>query len=246
MNAFECQSYRFRFTALEPVRFPAGKAGNVVRGAFGLALRDSAPPDIYARIFEPKSAAGSAPSGFADLPRPFVFRLSPAASLDPGAHWALGLYLFGSSASLFPHFEAALRKMADDGLGPARGRLRLEPECDNAAFYIDLDEPHSAITSLELEFRTPTELKSGGETVGDPTFAALFPRVRDRIATLAAFYGPRSPRRRFPRIGRARRRHPDPAAGDSLAARHPNLQPHRPDASHRRLHRRSRIRGRAR
>jgi hypothetical protein len=190
MNRFECQCYRLRFTAIDSIRFPAGKGGNVVRGAFGLALRESAPREIYAAIFEPKTAPSSGPSGFTDLPRPFRFRPDFTESLQPGSEWTLGLLLFGSSASYFPYFQAALSQMADSGLGPSRGRLRIEPEVEFAAVSIDLNQPHPAVSGLELEFRTPTELKSGGETISDLAFAPVFARVRDRIATLAALYGP--------------------------------------------------------
>jgi hypothetical protein len=41
-----------------------------------------------------------------------------------------------------------------------------------------------------VRFVTPTELKSGRELAPRPEFPILFARIRDRISTLRAFYGP--------------------------------------------------------
>ena len=76
---FEFYRFRFHFRAVDPVYFPAGKSGNVIRGALGMVLRDTASPAAYARLFEPSSGLGKAPSGLGDWPRPFVLR---AGSLD--------------------------------------------------------------------------------------------------------------------------------------------------------------------
>jgi len=51
---FEFFRFRFHFKALDVVHFPAGKSGNVVRGALGRILRDTASPAAYARLFEPE------------------------------------------------------------------------------------------------------------------------------------------------------------------------------------------------
>ena len=41
---FELIRLRFHFHAAEPLYFPRGKAANVLRGAFGMMLRESASP----------------------------------------------------------------------------------------------------------------------------------------------------------------------------------------------------------
>jgi hypothetical protein len=69
---FDFFRLRLRFVARDPIRFPAGAPANILRGALGITLRRIASPEIYARLFEPKSRGG--PSGLADPPRPFVFR----------------------------------------------------------------------------------------------------------------------------------------------------------------------------
>jgi hypothetical protein len=60
---FEFFRFRFHFRALDAVHFPAGKSGNIIRGALGRILRDTASPAAYARLFEPGSLLlGQAPS----------------------------------------------------------------------------------------------------------------------------------------------------------------------------------------
>src|SRR5579864_3091349 len=89
---FDFYSFRFVFAALDPIHFPPGQPGNILRGALGKAFRRIACTSdcpgarecpvrescAYARIFEP-AAARKGPSGLADWPRPIVFR---AAYLD--------------------------------------------------------------------------------------------------------------------------------------------------------------------
>ncbi|MGH9658199.1 MAG: hypothetical protein ACRD96_06620, partial [Bryobacteraceae bacterium] len=74
---FDLVAARFDFRAIDPLLFPAGQSGNVIRGAFGAILRGLVPEPEYARVFAPRASSG--PSGFADAARPFVFR---AAHLD--------------------------------------------------------------------------------------------------------------------------------------------------------------------
>ena len=118
---FIVRPLRFSFLAKDPIFFPAGKPGNVVRGAFGLLFRElacacaseHAEDCAYARIFEPKPRAGGAggPSGFADLPRPFVIR---AAHLDgrriaPGERFHFDLNLFTEDTGRCPTSRERLR-----------------------------------------------------------------------------------------------------------------------------------------
>jgi hypothetical protein len=55
---------------------------------------------------------------------------------------------------------------------------------------LDLSPGSAAIPRLLVRFLTPTELKSGGALAQSPEFAILFARVRDRLSTLRALYGP--------------------------------------------------------
>src|ERR1017187_2654311 len=58
--AFEFSRFRFHFRATDEVQFLRGTSANVLRGGFGAALGESAPPGVYARIFEPRPVAGQA------------------------------------------------------------------------------------------------------------------------------------------------------------------------------------------
>lgn len=176
---FELVRLRFRFRALESKYFPPGKAGNVLRGAFGMMLLESAPPPEFSGIFAPRSAGG--PSGLADAPRPFVFR---ASALD-GQTCALGqefqfdAHLFDLKPALRNHFRSAFARL------PWATLLSIDEE----AVSLDLSAPAEPAHHVRVQFLTPTELKGGG-LPALPEFPVLFARLRDRISTLRARYGP--------------------------------------------------------
>lgn len=172
---FELERLRLHFEAVEDIHFPPYMSGNVLRGAFGVLLRDVTSSG-YARIFRPASEGG--PSGMRDAPRPFVFR---AAHLDGrtvkvGEPFHFDVHLFNVSAR--ENFIAAFARFA---------RARLEG-CESQQVSLDLHTPEPA-SSMRVEFLTPTELKSEGEVKDRLEFGVLFARVRDRVATLRALYG---------------------------------------------------------
>jgi hypothetical protein len=200
---FELIRLRFHFRAAGSLCFPPGKAGNTLRGAFGILLRQTAGAPDYARIFEPK-AVGAGPSGLADSPRPFVIR---AAHLDgqtipPGAAFHFDVHLFDTHADRRPLFAAAFARLAAEGLGPGRGRAELI-SVDQQDVAIALDGPPDPASRIQVQFITPTELKSRDLPSRDlpsrdlpsrdrqgAEFGILFARLRDRISTLRALYGP--------------------------------------------------------
>jgi len=201
VTTFEFYRFRFHFRALDRLFFPQGKSANVVRGAFGAVLRDTVPAEVYARLFEPGEALGSAPSGLSDWPRPFVLR---AAHLDgltiaPGDPLYLDAHVFDLHQPALSHFQAALARLAEKGLGPGHGRASLErteeldlddsPREPGTTNVISLDADPEAVAEVLVQFRTPTELKSGGGLAERPEFAVLFRRLRDRISTLGSLYG---------------------------------------------------------
>jgi len=137
---FRLYPLRFSFVAREPVHFPPGKSGNLLRGAFGTIFRRIAcVPDCpgareceiraacpYARMFEPSALAGG-PSGLADWPRPFVFR---ASRLDGhtavrGEAFSFDLNLFDMHSPAIAYLVLAFAQLAHEGLGPSRGRADL-------------------------------------------------------------------------------------------------------------------------
>jgi hypothetical protein len=170
---FELIRLSLCFRAAGPLYFPPGKAGNVLRGALGMVLRDS--------LFAPKAAMG--PSGFADAPRPFVFR---AAHLDgrtipPGSQFHFDVHLFDTRDDVRRQFVAAFQNWG------ARAELVSVEERNET---IDFAAALKLAASVRVEFVTPTELKSDGQPVTRPEFGILFTRLRDRISTLRDLYGP--------------------------------------------------------
>jgi len=230
-QTFEFFRFRFHFRAAGAVHFPAGKAGNVVRGALGLALGKAAPgpegtpegtpdgtPDgtpegnpesvpVYARLFAPEGGPGRTPSGLADPPRPFVLRAAHlnGHTISPGSRFFWDVHAFDVRNPPLAPLRQAWEKLAEEGLGPRRGRAFLEwveqldledrgqpvVEAPLPPLSIDLDSPAGApaVTTAKLRFLTPTELKSGGGLAERPEFAILFGRLRDRLGALRALYG---------------------------------------------------------
>jgi hypothetical protein len=167
----------------------------------------------YARIFEP-SAVLEGPSGLRDWPRPFAFR---AAHLDgerilPGAPFYFDVHLFDAKDPPIVYFVLAFEQVAREGLGPARGRARLMRveqldsdvrQCGcvyngetflmtelRPPISLDLRATEETASKVRVRFATPTELKHGELLAARPEFPVLLGRVRDRISTLRALYGP--------------------------------------------------------
>src|SRR5438105_4032866 len=95
---FDLYPLRFRITP----RRAAPLTPNLLRGAFGSALKQLSEPD-YQRFFAPSSLPGHGPSGLADPPRPFVFRL-----LDS---WNIGMNVFATRPPAAELFIRALRQV---------------------------------------------------------------------------------------------------------------------------------------
>jgi hypothetical protein len=160
---FDCRAVRYQYTAGRSMYFPPGKAGNMLRGAFGM-LPDSGP------VFTPRAAN---PSGLKDPPRPFVFRAEhlEGRTVAPGEKFDFLVHLFDDRIP--PELFGAIW----------RDRATLE-NIESRDVHIEL-QPSAAHTA-KVRFITPTELKPSGK----PEFSVLFARVRDRVSTLSALYGP--------------------------------------------------------
>jgi hypothetical protein len=206
VNTFAFCRYRWRFRALDKVHFPRGKSGNVLRGAFGISLRETATTAVYRQVFEPRASGTRAegpanhPSGLADWPRPFLFRTAAVDGLTipPASPFSIDMHLFDARSPLADIFATAFRRPAVTGLGPGRGRivleameqLDLEGRVTGTPCVMPLDPQGTPVDRVCLRFVTPTELKMAGEVADRPEFAALFKRLRDRIANLCRLYGP--------------------------------------------------------
>ncbi len=208
-TTFAFYRLRFHFRALDPVHFPPARGGNILRGALGFLLRETAGPETYTRLFEPGRTPGNSPSspnspnspsGLRDWPRPFVLR---AAHLDgltvpSRGHFAFDLHLFDLRPPARDAFRAAFERMSSRGVGPGRGRAGLtrvehldladRPVPADGPSVLSLEPDATAPPAIRVRFATPTELKAAGQPA-PPEFAILFARLRDRIATLRALYG---------------------------------------------------------
>jgi hypothetical protein len=201
---FEFLRFRFHFRAVDAVHFPAGKSGNLIRGALGLILRDTASPAAYARLFEPGSQLGKAPSGLGDWPRPFILRADDldGRTVPQGGRFCFDVHVFDLRAPVLAYFHGALAQFGAQGIGPGHGRVSLEgteqvdledrvaPVSGASPLTLHLEPQPGPVGRLQVRFVSPTELKSGGAVAQRPEFAILFARLRDRISTLRALYGP--------------------------------------------------------
>jgi hypothetical protein len=140
VEAFEVLPFRFHLLARETLEFPPGGPSNLLRGAFGSALRRlvcvprcKEPRTCplrkecpYARIFEP-GAEGTGPSGLASWPRPFVFRAQAGGEsrVAEGADFSFDVHLFDVRTPLIAYFVDSFALAAKQGLGRTRGRASL-------------------------------------------------------------------------------------------------------------------------
>jgi hypothetical protein len=137
---FELFAFRLSFRALEPLYFPPGKAGNVIRGALGHTFKrfvcqascpgaktcDQRFTCAYARLFEP-TARTEGPSGLVDWPRPFVIR---ATHLDgrrfrPQENFDFDFFVFELKDPALAYFAFSFSQLLREGLGPGRAATEL-------------------------------------------------------------------------------------------------------------------------
>jgi hypothetical protein len=209
VNTFEFYRLRWHFQATGRLSFPAGESGNLLRGAFGLLLRQTASAAVYRSLFEPGRTDGASPSGLKDWPRPFVFRTAgvDGREMAPGDAFCIDMHVFDCRQEMMRAIQSALEQVGEKGLGPGRGRAALlgvrqirtdESACGMAeplapsVVSLEPEPGEMAVRRIRLRFLTPTELKggSGGHESGvGPQFGVLFARLRDRISTLRALYG---------------------------------------------------------
>jgi hypothetical protein len=189
-ETFSLFPLRFTFVAREEISFPAGKSGNILRGAFGSLFRQIASERTYSRVFEPRSG-GEGPSGFADSPRPFIFRAMHLDGRTIGVRepFHLDLHLFITADPPLQEIISAFERIAMQGIGPGRGRAELTDCPTPGIVSISLAPPENQVARLRVCYLTPTELKTDHGLAIQPEFPILFSRARDRIATLRALYG---------------------------------------------------------
>jgi hypothetical protein len=200
-ETFDLFPLRFRFTASDPIHFPPGKSGNILRGSFGRIFKkltcapecadarrcSSRSACAYARLFEPASVGGEGPSGLQDWPRPFVFRAShlDGVTVASGARFHFGLNVFEMREPAIEHFTRTFTELAREGLGPGRRQAVLESVDGSEPLRLPVALEQPRTRRVRVRFLTPTELKGAQR----PEFGVLMARIRDRVSTLRALYG---------------------------------------------------------
>ncbi len=161
-------------------------AANLFRGALGTVL----PEDVF------RPTATNGPSGLRDRPRPFVLRCAhlDACHLASGESFEIGLHLFSPDPSPFQQALARLSFATLDAWQQEERTLTFSP-------------PAREISTLRVEFLTPTELKPPVPRGELPPFPLLLARLRDRVSALRMWGRP-------PGLRPASR--PAPAAAASL------------------------------
>lgn len=160
---FDLYPLRFRIVSTRS----APLTPNLLRGAFGSALKKLSEQD-YARFFAPAAPAGQGPSGLADPPRPFVFRLLDAAHI--------GMNVFATREPALESFTRALHHV---------DAFTIESVAGTELLRLPLTGDPAPVSRLRVHFLTPTELKGADR----PAFGVLLSRIRDRIGTLRQLYG---------------------------------------------------------
>ena len=153
-----------------------GKAANVLRGLLGATLKRNQ-PSAYDRLFAPTSAGG--PSGLADAPRPFVFRVRhlDGRVVTAGEKFSFELNLFDLREETVESFIRGISELTG------------VDQVEQRRFSLSLVPTSTHIQKARVDFLTPTELKGIDRIVARPEFSILFGRIRDRLSTLSALYG---------------------------------------------------------
>lgn len=170
------------FIAGESIQFPEGKAANILRGALGTILND----EVFAPI-----ANDPGPSGFANPPRPYVFRARhlDGRIIQSGEQFHVGMNVFSKDAALPVRITEAFATIAAEGLGPNRRKAELQHKAEPPQpVSLNLTTEPTPTQNIQIQFLTPTELKHESEIAHRPEFPILFARIRDRVSTLRALY----------------------------------------------------------
>lgn len=144
----------------------------------------------YAQIFKPVNLQN--PSGFINAPRPFVFRTChlDGKALQAGADFYVDIHLFTRMHNIADHFRAVFTQFETAGFGSSRHRAVLRSAEERTAALQSFDAVQPGVTSLEVQFRSPTELKYRGALAQEPHFPALWNNACDRLNALSMLYGP--------------------------------------------------------
>jgi len=176
------------------------------------------PPAAYARLFEPGSGLGKAPSGLADWPAPsscgpavwtaaLLPWVKPSASTSMSSTCARRCWRISARPSPLSepresvpgHGRASLERVeqltlegAADQLGVPPLVLHLDCEPPSGPVLPPSPVPHAeAVRRIRVRVSDAHRIEEcPGGLVRRPEFSVLFGRLRDRLSTLRTLYGP--------------------------------------------------------
>ena len=166
---------------MTPVYFPPLQAENVIRGAAGLLLPRVC--DAAEAMLHPRWEG--APSGYATPPKPFAIRAYPldGQRFLAGERFAFEVVQFAPGLPVGAAFAGMCGLLETEGIGPGRGRARLE-RVDVSEWEATL-EPAEPAARVEIEWLSPTDT--------DLNAAGFLARLHDRVNALQCCYGGNSP-----------------------------------------------------
>jgi hypothetical protein len=216
--------YRLTLRAQDTIALPPF-AGAAFRGGLGYALlrvgcvtRGQCDPCllggrcVYGYIFETPVPADSAVlSKNSHAPHPFVIEppINGTAVYAQGDRFKCHLVLVGRAIEYFPYFIVAFEDLGRRGIGPGRGRFRLEEVVGVAPglevpVYVggthqfvgsgvtltatDVCLDGSETESVEVEFLTPARLKYADHLTAQVEFHVLVRALLRRMSSLQYFH----------------------------------------------------------
>jgi hypothetical protein len=207
-------------TALEPARLPRYK-GAVVRGGFGLAFRRVSCPFpkrecadcllnrqcVWSYVFNtPRPEDATVMRKYETIPHPFVIEPpdDDRTRLAPGDRLEFGLVLVGRAIEHVPYFIYAFEQMAEQGLGPGRGRFTVSAVRQQGTVFFDgkaktiiaplktssleLTPGQPGTTQVAIRFVTPLRIIYQGKMSRRPQFHVLVRALLRRLGLLAYFH----------------------------------------------------------
>ncbi|MFN8577117.1 MAG: CRISPR system precrRNA processing endoribonuclease RAMP protein Cas6 [Candidatus Sericytochromatia bacterium] len=203
----------------ELIVLPRENKGNILRGGFGHTFKNmicvknfdfkckeceflnNCP---YPTVFESSPPSNSEIlSKNADIPRPFVIKapITKKTEYTNQDTIKFSLVLVNKVIKLLPYFITTFKELGIQGINkPNKGKFDIlsiktnekdiynDGVLQNYSEYLTFDKKEK-VSYIKLEFLTETTLKDKGIIIQNPNFSSLIKRLRDRISSLALFYG---------------------------------------------------------
>jgi hypothetical protein len=198
---------------------PENNKGNILRGGFGNTFKKMVcVKDLefqckncelltdcpYPVIFEPAPPTDSQVlSKNSDIPRPYIIKppLTRKTNYTKDDTIRFSIILVNKVIKLLPYFITTFKELGNIGIGVNRGKYNLESISNNSneifkggilqnsSEEFDISLPLGPVSYIKLDFLTETTIKSEGKILEKPDFSGIIKRLRDRIASLAVFFG---------------------------------------------------------